>query len=272
MTAKCEHHFSPLRLAIADLKLALHRGFWLSVLLGVIFRALFIIAHLSVLRGNLVEAIQNNGMCTLYLQTTSLRGLSGDLLMICVLPTLAYSEAIGKDIRTHSFWCWVVRCGNTSYAASKFFSCAVASFASYFLAELLVGGGLTAMIPFYLSSYDPGDAYTVLLNNGQPFVYFLALTCHHALAAALYGGMGMLVSAFVRRDLVGNVIPVTVYFLLSRLCSTFFPKLVKIPAWLTNAILDTGFWRTSLLLMFISVFLLLVAMCLLVLLRLRREG
>ena len=62
------------------------------------------------------------------------------------------------------------------------------------------------MIPFYLSSYDPGDAYTVLLNNGQPFVYFLALTCHHALAAALYGGMGMLVSAFVRRDLVGKKI------------------------------------------------------------------
>lgn len=270
----CGHKESPglFRMICLDLRLAVCSWQFLRACAWFCgFYLLFVVLLLSVTGNGFPDVLSEPNLNVLYLMERSTRGLTANLLFLCVLPVLPYGSAVSDDLNGQSLALWTVRGGLRRYALSKLLVCAAAGFLLYCVGSLLVMGLLRLIYPLAQPGNSGGTSYGDLLDSGRTALYTVVTLLHYGLTGALYAGMGMLVSVFVPNRYAVCASPVVLYFFLNRTVGSVVPALGQLPTWLTDGIFEAGSWGATLGVKALAVLLLLCLMEEAMLWKLRRH-
>ena len=270
----CGHKETPglFRMICLDLRLAVcSRQFLRACGWFFGFYLLFMTLFLSVTGNGFPDVLSEPNLSVLYLMEYSTRGLTANLLFLCVLPVLPYGSAVSDDLNGQSLSLWTVRGGLRRYAISKLLCCAAAGFLLYCVGSLLVIGLGRLFYPLAQPGSSGGTSYGDLLDSGRTALYTAVTLLHYGLTGALYAGTGMLVSVFVPNRCAVCASPVVLFFFANRIVGSVVPALAQVPTWLTDGVFEAGSWGATLGVKALAVLLLLCAMGEVLLRKLRRR-
>ena len=144
------------------------------------------------------------------------------VVILGILPLLPFACSYASDHKDGVVRFFIIRAGVGRYIACKFAAAVVCAMTVFLLGVFLYSGilFLTGM-PFWDGLINNSLSYAQLLEQNNPWGYYLIKVFHYACSAAWFAALGMWISSLVPDVYVTLAAPVVLYMMalcLSVLC------------------------------------------------------
>jgi len=168
-------------------------------------------------------------------------GTSGGSLFLLtgVLPIFAFATTFASEWGQKATSFWMIRTGIRKYSISKVIVTAISGFLTTAVGFLLFILLMWIKFPL-LFSPSSGDAYAVLLENGEAIKYLMYHITHVSLTSALFEVIALWVSTYIPNTFVAIASPLIVYFITHRFTTQLdIPEYLK-AMWVVESIYHAG--------------------------------
>lgn len=185
---------------------------------------------------------------------------AADVLVISILPSLAFALSCQSERREGALRFYFIRAGAAEYVLAKFIASALSGFCTVFFGYAILIAGLSAFYPISCASFSHVQtSFSVFCSQGKYFLYMLCFVFSYSLSGALFSGLAMWFSVYIKERYAAVIMPYLLYMLILFVFETLGVPYAFYPWGWMLSYMDVGNAFSSILIKFIIVAALLTA-------------
>lgn len=137
--------------------------------------------------------------------------------MIAIFGALPFAANFADEWTNRVTISCVSRCGVNKYAVSNVVMCFISSLVTVFSGMMLFASVLSFFKPVFIDTGNPMNILSeTFLRGGAPWVYIMYRVFVFAVSCAMWGVMGMMITAFFPNKYVGLCAPFVASYIVER--------------------------------------------------------